>query len=242
MPPILATVGLQALSGKAEDVMVNTFTIDVPAPFTALIGGDIKFALELFYFSTNAPGVLPIYDYLGPMISRAAAPIVSLYDLTGHLDGSPHGSPVYADTLGMTGAGAAPATGIPSECAAVLTLRGDGWQTALVEVPDGADAGALVDRPRQRRSGRIYIGPFRSDVAQTAAGTGNVVVNGNLRNAMLYGAQRMKGELDAGGYDWCVWSRKDANLYPITHVQVDNAFDTQRTRGTDSTERDTLAI
>ena len=43
-------------------------------------------------------------------------------------------------------------------------------------------------------------------------------------------------------YDLGVWSRADARLTAISHVSVDDAWDTQRRRGVDPTARRRVAL
>jgi hypothetical protein len=242
MPDYLATVTLTHKSGFAEDSFVNTFAIRRPTVIgTTPSLGDISTALANFYNGSDA-GTSPLSSLLGPGISRApsACPI-RIYDITGKLDGSPHGSPIFVDamTLGLNEQSSA----MPEETSLVLTTRGLNWEQAAVESADGPDAGTAVDRPRQRRSGRIYVGPFTGQamsVVDSKARPGQIT-----QDAVLTSGVRLKLALRdraSGPYRWSVWSRKDAQLYEIEDVQVDNAWDTQRRRGPDPTVRVTAPV
>lgn len=233
----LAVVELAHISGLAEDKCANTFAIETPPAWDPVANiDDIRTPLINFYNS----GANSIASHLSPGISRAAdATVIKVYDLAGHLDGSPHGSPVASGTftLGPSGNGNA----LPEEVAAVLTLRAEGWAEALVETPDGADPGSAVDRPRQRRSGRLFIGPLNLAAITTVAGKARPT--SFLRDTMNERAQNLQLELFAAltpGY-LCVWSRQDGVFRRVTHAQVDDAWDTQRRRGVAQTLRTTVA-
>lgn len=107
-----------------------------------------------------------------------------------------------------------------------------------METPDGADPGGAVDRPRQRRSGRIFLGPF--NVAAMADVTDRCRPSQFLIDQALERIQNLALGLGNNGHWVCVWSRVDGAFYRITHAQVDNAFDTQRRRGVEATVRTTV--
>src|SRR5258708_922687 len=56
-------------------------------------GGSIGSMVSDFF--TAAHGTQPVGAYLGGQLSRSAnAGFIEQYDVTGHLDGSPHGGPI----------------------------------------------------------------------------------------------------------------------------------------------------
>lgn len=240
MPPLLATVTFPSTSGFVEDAIVNTFAIDADPAFDEAIDGlQILSPIADFYNTAVVPGVT-IAGFLSARLSRAAnAALVEVYDLSGHLDGTPHGSPVTAGTFTLGAAGSA--SGLPSEVALAMTLRGFGWQDAPVEVPDGNDPGSAVDRPKQRRTGKLYIGPFNT-TALGAEVNGEVRPHGDLVTALLNQGEKLTDDLLANNHIWAVWSRADQGMYQISELQVDNAFDTQRRRGADATVRTTRTV
>jgi hypothetical protein len=89
--------------------------------------------------------------------------------------------------------------------------------------------------PRNRR-GRIYLGPLSSSSTGTVA-------SGDLRpvaTVMGYVADIGKRLMDANSatnVEWAVYSRSTGQRTGITHLWVDDSFDTQRRRGADSTTR-----
>lgn len=243
MPDLLAQVTLKPVTGLAKDNVVNTFAFSFPSGAGSTEYAGIAASLTEFYNSTPPLGTASIESVLSRSISRAAsAHDIDIYDITGHLDGSPHGSPVYsaAMTLLNTAAGGEP----PQEMALAITLRGTAWDSMPVESPDGSDPGTEVDRLRQRRTGKVYIGPFTAGVIPAPASPYVSRPSANLRGDFLKAAQELALDISeiTAGARWCVWSRTDTFLYTITHVQVDDAWDTQRRRGVAATVRDTVAI
>lgn len=108
----------------------------------------------------------------------------------------------------------APAMGsaaYPAECAIAVTLGNSA-------VP--------------RRRGRFYIGPLNNATGVVANGAlmvdGNVL--GNIRDACA------AVSLDTR-MQWGVISQVDGVFFPVDQGHVDNAFDTQRRRGEDATQR-----
>lgn len=239
---ILCQVNLPHISGFAEDTVVNNFAVKTAAgwtgdPFDEL--GEVTIPLAQIYTAANGLGD-KVGSHIGTGISRVAgACTIKLYDLTGHLDGSPHGSPMIQDTFTMPGPGTD--TTLPEEVALALTLRASGWAEAAVEVPDGPDAGPEVDRPRARHTGKIYFGPFTTD--SLVLGTGEKArPTLGTRTVILDAVERENDNLLASGHTLCVWSRKFAGLVPITDIQIDDAWDTQRRRGPDPTVRTTRNV
>ncbi len=235
----LFTATLEHLTGLPEDRIVTTFPISWtgagdPAP------ADLDLALaQVVLFFNAANTTQAIAAYLSAEASRAAdASIVRVYDIAGKLDGSPHGSAV--DELPFTLGAADGAADIPAECAVVLTTRATGWQAAPVEAADGADPGALVDRPRQRLSGRNFIGPLSSSA--TAVISDAMRVATIMVTDLLDAGQDLQLGLQGFDFEWNVWSRVNEAVVPITHLQVDNAVDTMRKRGPDPTVRTTRTI
>lgn len=194
-----------------------------------------------------------VCEFLSPGLSRAAAAVeLKLYNLDGKElaevpAGAPagtkprppaHGSPVALN--GITLGAANGAVSLPEEVAVVLTLRGVNWEAQPIEQPDGADPGAAVDRPRQRYSGRMFVGPLGTIALDTISGKARVVAA--FRTALLDAAERMQDSLNGNGLSWCVWSRADGTFRFVEDVQVDDAFDTQRRRGVKPTGRTTRAL
>src|SRR3954452_15961247 len=92
----LAVVELPSRSGQPRDKVVNTYAIAEDATVRGTSSQDAMYvaALTTLYTAASPLGALKLGELLGLSLSRAAnAASIKLYDITGHLDGSPHGSP-----------------------------------------------------------------------------------------------------------------------------------------------------
>lgn len=179
---------------------------------------------------------------MSPSRSRAAnACTVKTYDITGHLDGSDHGSPTGTSTFTLPASTST--IGLPDESALVIRLESEGRAAAQVETADGADPGSLPDRPKQRHTGRVFFGPLNGDSEL------QTTVDGHLRPSAamtLRARQAMEGlalDLAANAsYVLGIWSRVDAVVRDAWYIVTDNAYDTQRRRGPGATILDRLLI
>lgn len=212
------TATLPSITGLARDNVVNTFTFNdplgiLPADMDAIGGAVIQ-----FYEGIDDLVLNPVSSYIGPAISRSVPVTLRYYDVDGHLNGSPAGSPVRVDSAAWTLGGSASSTGLPSEVAVVLTAYADFG--ADVEFGPGS-------RPRARDRGRVYIGPLNVTAQTTAIGRTkpDPALITNLAEA---GARLARAAMNA---NWVVWSRRSATTKQVTRVSVDDAFDTQRRRG-----------
>lgn len=234
---MLATVTMEHTSGIAKDRVVNTFAMKGNVLDTvAAQGGRIAACLTSFYNDVQSSGST-LASYLSHGISRAAGgATVRVYNLDGHEDGTPHGSPIYQSNFTMAAVAGATSPQ-PEEVACVLTLRANQWAEQPIERPDGVDLDGDIDRPRQRYSGRVFIGPLNNGTNTPVANISRP--NTTFKTTLLDAGEGLYDDLAAAGtiINWCVWSRQDHVLRPITDVQVDDAFDTQRRRGATPTLR-----
>lgn len=227
---LLAVATLPSVTGLPQDTVTNAFAIKSPASPTSSQQTAVATAVSAFYNAVG-PTVGEAVGYrMSKSISRAAnACLVKVYDLDGHLDGSPHGSPLSTYSFTLTAAGAA--VGLPSEVACVLRLEAVGRSSAPTESADGSDAGVTPDRPKQRRTGRVYIGPLTADAISVVSNVPRI--NTSFRDSLLDSGERLADAIGAIGTGWTlgVWSRSDATIRDVDYVAVDDAFDTQRRRG-----------
>lgn len=175
---------------------------------------DIFTALEGFYNSTHAPGTQPLRYWLSPVVNRGSnLSQVRVYDLA---DPEPREPTVFTWTLGVSdGTG-----GLPNEVACVASF--------------------FADRNLPRARGRIYFGPLTrgsmsSDVGDQRVGSG-------LRNALLGACQNMANLGGGGAITWMQRSTVTGALSAVTGGWIDDAFDTQRRRGQDASNRITWPI
>lgn len=215
----LTTVTFEHDSGLPEDRVVNSFAWT--APDLATLRAFTTAGLPDFYNAVHAPGADPLCFWMSPRLNTLAnVSKVNYYDVTTHLDGSPHGSPIAVEsfTLGTS----AVANAMPEEVAAVISWHGD--LTGLVE-----ELGTT--RPRARHRGRVFIGPLNIQGLGTDGRITTPMLN-SMHGAGLF-------ILSSVGGLFSIWSRKDAAMYTATGGFADNAFDTQRRRGTDASARQT---
>lgn len=253
----LLTATLGHTSGLVENDVVASFPFESSDGITSLqVFNTTVGSVHRFFNQPNAAND-SVAEFLSPSLSRTSNQIdYRLYDLTGKLgyvldpdDGkwkvAKHGSPVQAGTGSLSVA--AGGTALPDEVACVISLRGSTWAAQPVERPDGSDHDEKVDRPRQRHSGRLFVGPLAANSIDSTSGIARPSTA--FRTCLLDAAERLHDDVfadqPAGGAlatTWCVWSRKDGAMYPITDAQVDDAFDTQRRRGVAATIRTTRAL
>jgi len=236
---VLASVVMPFQSGMPKDVAVNNWVIGGVGAGMATGDRDaIITRIRNFYTTTLPAHAGSLEFYLSPAISRVAdACEIKLYDLTGHLDGSPHGSPFFESPFTPDAAGLNDP--MPEEVAVCLTLEAAGREFQLVETADGVDANALVDRPRQRYTGRLYLGPFNPNI-KGAATQGMARPSSTILTALrnLYRDQAELLFTDTEARAWFgVWSRVNENVRSIANVVTDDAFDTMRSRGASATVR-----
>lgn len=241
MANILVTCTLEGSSGLTDDSAVSTFAFDSSLGTRSDLSADAFDAIARFWNDATGPSGISLASYLSPAISRAAnSAILRAYDVSAVLAGGAMGSP-FDEAAFTPDAVFGASKALPSEVAAVLTLRGDGFATAPVEVADGADPGSAPDRPKSRHTGRIFIGPLTVNAQVEEAVTLRSRPSPNFINTVGNAAQKLAVDLGAG-HDWCVWSRKDGLMREITQVEIDNAWDTMRSRGNAPTARTSFAL
>lgn len=148
-------------------------------------------------------------NFFGRELSGSAAGTYSYYDITAFLNGSPHGAPFHMDSAGPLNPSSDDA--LPGQIAIVADFHAD---------LSGISEFGPHTRPRARRRGRHYHGPVKLTSLQWDATTRIPFFSG----AFVGELQSAYSALLAGvptGYEWCVWSRKDAAVYPIVGGWVD---------------------
>lgn len=232
--PTLITVTIPSRTGIARDSVVNNFVVATPDNVSPDFDAT-RDALAAFYNDSYEAGIDSIASRLSSVLSRTVdAVALKFYNLTGHLDGSPHGSPVAERFLTLDAAQAGH-NNLPGEAALVVSLEAD--MTGALE------EGPLDTRPKQRRRGRVYLGPL-NDFARSQDGTtGLVQVNASFLQQVGKAADALKDTLAGIAVPlqpWAIWSRTDAVVRNVVRVKVDNEIDTQRRRGARATVRTTF--
>lgn len=216
MAIIRAQVVLPYLSGKPEDVAVNTWHF---SSGTAA-GADLELARDhLVEAYTVAPpngpsgnALSPLGAHLSNAISRVTFPArIKLYDLA-----APMPRPVTEFTFTLPTSINPTADEMPAEVA----LCGSFY--------------ALRNLPRQR--GRIYFGPFTVNATQDEPVNQRAHPRLQLRET-IHGLLKRLISKPANTVNLAVYSRMDNVARAVTAGWVDDAFDTQRRRGQDASGR-----
>lgn len=201
-----------------EDACVNVWHWWCLAADPADAIDDIHAGLDTFYAGL-APG-MTVNTFTGNIAYK-------YYDLS-----DPEPRSVIA-TRTSTGLDVGTGDGLPTECSICLSFG-------------GAPGSGLNPR---RRNGRVYLGPWSTGASTTI--TGFVNVASPTISDILGAAESL---VAAGGVTaaWSVFSPTTAGAAPwdeatleaattwVTRGFVDNAFDTQRRRGTAATTRGTF--
>lgn len=247
MTDLLSTVTIPATSGLAKDSIVNTFAMKADVAVDAAVILDWHNALSNFYNGLSAGQGVTVGAYLASTMSRVASACrIKTYDITGKLQasvpaGSPpgtkprppaHGSPIAED--GFTLPAPDTTTNLAPQVQTVITLRG---RDALEQPVEGADN----IRPRQRRSGRLFIGPLNAS-AQSAVANQITRPSATFRDNLMRACEGLQDQLVDGDYIWCVWSRSAGSLFGIERVEVDDSFDVLRSRKAAPTVRNSFVF
>ena len=219
MTVIRALVALHSESGLPEDDAMNVWHFGTNQSNIADMVDDVDTKLTTFY---DAIGAIYSANTLDGNMT------VKYYDL----EDAPPRTPVTTNTHVLAGLGDADA--LPTECAIVLSYH----------------AGGLSGANPRRRRGRLYLGPLDSGTSSTASGL--VTVGGGIRTLIVGAADDLLAANDILGTFWIVFSPTNAGAEPWSSGDltagssvtvggyVDDAFDTQRRRGTAATTRTTF--
>lgn len=212
MAEIMTQVRIPARSLIPADDIVNTFNF-VGTADAVTMAPLAREMVRAFYNDLASLQTEPVKNYLSGELNPSAAQI-KIYD---HADPEPR-VPLYDGTLGVTGPAPVGTGNLPAEVAIALSY--------LAEQESGVPAG--------RRRGRIYIGPLRSGASEGSSATTTRPAGSALTNISRAAAELASGPI---GCRWAVYSRRDEAFRQILNGYLDNAFDTQRRRGPDTTSR-----
>ena len=179
--------------------------------------------LEAFYNDVPSSGATALYAYMSKVLDGPHAEIIAYeVNVATGLSGPPLG------TVAWTLTDRAEAD-LPLEVALVASVR-----STLAP----ATGGALL--PLQRRTGRIYLGPLNQNAVGSDTTSGYPLPSTQFRTDLSRACYDLStGDMDQS--DWVIYSRAARACSAITNGWVDNAWDTQRRRGTDPTSRTSWA-
>lgn len=203
-----------APSGLPTDVFTNTWYFrNRQEPSITPIADRIEDVLTAFW--TTAGTTDQVIDYIPSSIT--AQPVtMKTYDLgTG-----PPRTPVDERQIDLSAFGAG-VTALPREVSCVLSYYAGRQE---LEPPINGN----------RRRGRLYLGPLANNAI--AAGPSGIM-EPDLRTAIAEAALNVRDTTE--DVEWSQLSQTDGALAEVTGGWVDDAFDTQRSRGREPTSRET---
>lgn len=175
--------------------------------------------IQNFYNAVASGATASVSGYYSKAIDRTSgATETRWYDITGHLSGTPHGPPT-AITFWQFGA-----TGTDAHTAQLAFVAD--YHADLTGVSEFSGS----TRPRSRRRGRHFHGPIASTAYSPVTTSPFDVKLSSAAQTDIPKAYAAFLSAVASGDEWCVWSRKDAALYPVIGGWVDDTFHTQRRR------------
>jgi hypothetical protein len=208
-----------AVSGSPDLTDVQDLTSHVTLSLNAIPAGAV--AAPTYYMSNS--------------LDRAALHAsVKVYDVTGHLNGSPAGSYVFLETWTVGSSGVAGSN--PEGICAVITLQAN--YGSDVEFAPGA-------RPRARDRGRIYFGPLMPNCFGTSGATNRSTLTSQIRTdltAWIKAINLYTTGPHSVPYALQVWSRKNATTKPLVETWMDDRPDYQRRRSDQSTVRTVVPL
>lgn len=155
------------------------------------------------------------YQAVDTWMSSALDPSKATYKVYDMLDDEPRAPVLEGAFTGLSFG----AQAFPPELAICVSFQGT----------------RLSGQPQARRRGRVYIGPISSVWASSSS----PVIATEVVEDFASAAQSLAVAAEASTtYAWCVYSKADEDLVPVTNGWVDNAFDIQRRRGLTASVRE----
>lgn len=232
MPILRATVKLNPTNGKPEDTIVNVWHMFMNTALTPTNAAPIGAAMATFYGTWSA--------FLSAALSRTALHEIAFSQLdvgAAGPDDDVATVPLLHYAWGTQMNAASSQVNLPREVAVCLSMAG-----ALAGYPED---GPGITRPRARRRGRVFLGPFNGDIlAASGAGSGQPIVATAARTAIVNAMGAMYNTLDNLTVPATpgVYSPTNGTIALLNSWWVDNAFDTMRSRGTEATDRTVLTV
>lgn len=220
-----ATVRLNMKSGLPEDSAINVWHFEHAEPLSDVISLDIADGLNTFYQGID--------QYYSQAVSRVtSAHSISFAAVSVGSPGPGDDtvtSPQFIENLDLVASAPGGTIPLPAEVAACLSFHGD--YTGLSE------SGVGGIRPRSRKRGRLFLGPFNSGVVNERATTSVSELFVTFQTAVLDAYEAMVAAISAST-PHVIYSPTLGSATQITHTWIDNAFDTVRSRGEAASSRE----
>jgi len=227
MALVRATVSLATRTGEPKDRVINVWHFNVPVG-TLLFTSVISARLVNFY---NA-----IAAYYGQTIPRGTPlheiSLASVTPNTPGVDDDVMAAPYQVFPWTMTDQPFSGSQALPLEVASCLSFTAD---YAMRPEEQGAT------RPRARRRGRVFLGPFNNSVVNVGIGNGVPYFDQGAAQGIV-NSYDTHIAVDASPITHVIYSPSDGQLNNVTMAWMDNGFDTIRSRGVDSSTRVTQPI
>jgi hypothetical protein len=165
--------------------------------------------VHLFLDSTFTGMAQKLSLYLSHSLDKLRALDYHVYNITGHLNGTPHGAPIMSSSILLT-APVFPATStpVPEGVAGVLSFRRD-YGTDVEFIRDPVTH-KVTSRPRGQDRGRMYIGPLDGACIVADSGTYRAKLSTTFMNDCLKAFDGISTYADVTSHTWHLvqWSRK----------------------------------
>lgn len=222
MAPQRVTLTVPRDTALPGDESVNTFH------FSTGLGGGVFTEAESVtvadlirdFFTVQGPDSVNSLNTYMSQVSNPAAAVIRFYDLNTPEPRIPYQE--HTRNLGPFGGGAPMA----EEVALCLSYRTD-----------------LVSGTNQaRRRGRLFIGPLAASAAEVSNGRSRPTTA--MRTTLLYAGRNLQNGIRGIGLnnDWVIWSPTDQEEHVISHLWVDDAWDTMRSRGPKASLRQSVNV
>lgn len=215
--------GIIASTDPDVDDASNQFVFQSESATDWSLSGALLNHVVAFYNSPGTGATHPIASYISPVMSRVAnTGTIEVYDITTHLDGSPHGSPVAMKNFTLSVPLTHP-SGLPEGVAATVSFRSD--YGTDVEFGTGT-------RPRARDRNRVYVGPLTTDAINVGDSGSQCTLSDVFIGVCLDAMLDLSTSVIDASNEWVLmqWSRKNAALKLPTTAWMDNRPDYQRRR------------
>lgn len=239
-----AQVVLENVSGLPEDRVINDLFFDETP---AIDFDEVAQVIDDFFNVAPAggPTIRGQTPAVAEMLSAELSTVANAAEIRFYeLPATPGvlGSPAAVRNFTLAGAPLFDAGGnsnLPGEVA--LALSFNAILTDIPETQANPSPPPAVIRPRARRRGRIFLGPWLTvvlnDIAPAAAVQRPLAAVGTVMR--LSAVQTLPSASSAG---WMVFSETDWVARGVVNVSTDNAFDTIRSRGVAPSARSETAI